>query len=183
VDTDWSRVGDEDLLRQARRDPDALAAFYSRHERMVLGFFVARVGDAEVAADLTAETFAALISSLSRFRRRREPATAWLLGIARNILAMSRRRGRVEARARRRLGMPQLVLTDEAIERVEALDGLALDLLDDLPPREQQAVRARVVDERNYQEMARDLRCSQAVVRKRVSRGLASLRDQLKETR
>jgi DNA-directed RNA polymerase specialized sigma24 family protein len=39
-----------------------------------------------------------------------------------------------------------------------------------------------VVDERGYPEIARDLRCSEAVVRRRVSRGLAALRDQVEET-
>jgi hypothetical protein len=56
VDTDWRRVSDDELLRRARREPDAFAAFYFRHERLVLAFFVGRVGDAEVAADLVAET-------------------------------------------------------------------------------------------------------------------------------
>jgi RNA polymerase sigma factor (sigma-70 family) len=183
VDSDWSRLGDDELLRRARREADAFAAFYARHERLTLAFFVGRVGDAEVAADLAAETFAAALSALPRFRRRQEPATAWLLGIARNVLAMSRRRGRVEARARRRLGMPQLVLTDEVLERIEALDGTVLELLDGLPPLAKEAVKARVVDERDYPDIARDLRCSEAVVRKRVSRGLTALRDQMEETK
>jgi RNA polymerase sigma factor (sigma-70 family) len=183
VDTDWRRVSDDELLRRARREPDAFAAFYSRHERLVLGFFVGRVGDAEVAADLVAETFAAALAAIPRFRRRREPPTAWLLGIARNILAMSRRRGRVEARARRRLGMPRLDLTDEVLERIEGLNGTALELLGGLPSRAREAVKARVVDERDYPEIARDLRCSEAVVRKRVSRGLKALRNQMKETK
>jgi RNA polymerase sigma-70 factor (ECF subfamily) len=38
-----------------------------------------------------------------------------------------------------------------------------------------------VVDERDYAEIAKDLRCSEAVVRKRVSRGLARMRDQMGE--
>jgi RNA polymerase sigma factor (sigma-70 family) len=183
VDADWSRLSDDELLRRARREPEAFAAFYSRHERLTLGFFIGRVGDAEVAAVLAAETFAAALSSVPRFRGRPEPATAWLLGIAHNILAMSRRRGRVEARARGRLGMPQLVLTDEVIERIETLDGKGLELLDGLPPLAREAVKARVVDERDYPEIARDLRCSEAVVRKRVSRGLTALRDQIEETK
>jgi RNA polymerase sigma-70 factor (ECF subfamily) len=127
------------------------------------------------------DAFAAALTAVPRFRRRNEPATAWLLGIARNILAMSHRSGRVEARARRRLGMPPLILTDDVVERIEALDGTTLERLDALPPRAQEAVRARVVDERDYPDIARDLRCSEAVVRKRVSRGLATLRAQLEE--
>ena len=37
-------------------------------------------------------------------------------------------------------------------------------------------MKARIVDEREYGEIAKDLRCSEAMVRKRVSRGLARSR-------
>ena len=178
----WDDAPDEKLLATARAEPTAFGVFYRRHEDRVLSYFLARVGDPEVAADLTAETFAAALVSAHRFRpRKRQPAAAWLFGIARNNLAMSRRQGRVEARARRRLGMAPIVLTDEAIERITALDRTALALVDELPGDQQDAVRARVIDERDYPEIAKDLRCSEAVVRKRVSRGLGTLRARLEE--
>jgi RNA polymerase sigma factor (sigma-70 family) len=175
------RASDEDLLEATRSDPEAFGVFYRRYEHRVLAFFLARAGDAEVAADLAAETFAAALPASRRFKRRHEPAAAWLFGIARNTLAMSRRRGRVEARARRRLRMPPLVLTEEVLERIEALDTTALALVDGLASTQAEAIRARIVDERAYAEIAKDLRCSEAVIRKRVSRGLASLRDRLEE--
>jgi RNA polymerase sigma factor (sigma-70 family) len=173
---------DETLLAATRTEPTAFGAFYRRHEDRVLGYFLARVGDPEVAADLTAETFAAALTSAHRFRpRKKKPAVAWLFGIARNQLAMSRRQGRVEARARRRLGMAPVVLTDDAIERIAELDRTALTLVEDLPGDQREAVRARVVDERDYPDIAKDLRCSEAVVRKRVSRGLETLRGRMEE--
>ena len=46
---------DQDLL--AGRDPDSFELFYIRHVESVLGFFPRRTRDAELAADLTAETF------------------------------------------------------------------------------------------------------------------------------
>jgi RNA polymerase sigma-70 factor (ECF subfamily) len=177
----WDDTPDEGLLAAARSEPAAFGAFYRRNEDRILRYFLARVGDPEVAADLTAETFAAALSSAHRFRPRKEPAVAWLFGIARNNLAMSRRQGRVEARARRRLGMAPLVLTDESIERIAALDRTALALVDELPGDQREAVRARVIDERDYPEIAKDLRCSEAVVRKRVSRGLGRLRARMEE--
>ena len=176
VEPVWGDAPDEALLGMARREPAAFGTFYRRHEDRVLGYFLARVGEPEVAADLTAETFAAALASSHRFRPRREPATAWLFGIARNTLAMSRRQGRVEARARRRLGMAPLVLTDEAVESIAALA-----LIDELPTDQREAVRARVIDERDYSDIAKDLRCSEAVVRKRVSRALGRLRAQMEE--
>ena len=181
VEPVWGDAPDETLLAQARSEPSAFGAFYRRHEDRVLSYFLARVGDPEVAADLTAETFAAALASAHRFRPRKEPAAAWLFGIAANTLAMSRRRGRVEARARERLGMAPLELSDEAIERIAELDHVALALVKDLPADQQEAVRARVIDERDYADIAKDMRCSEAVVRKRVSRGLRSMRTHLEE--
>jgi RNA polymerase sigma factor (sigma-70 family) len=181
VERAWADTPDEGLLALARSEPTAFGTFYRRHEDRVLSYFLARVGDPEVAADLTAETFAAALGSAHRFKPRKEPAAAWLFGIAGNTLAMSRRRGRVEARARHRLGMAPLELTDEALETIAELDRVALTLVDDLPADQRDAVRARVIDERDYADIARDMRCSEAVVRKRVSRGLRNLRTHMEE--
>jgi DNA-directed RNA polymerase specialized sigma24 family protein len=75
--------------------------------------------------------------------------------------------------------MAPLVLTDESIERIAALDRTAVAFVNELPGDQQDAVRARVIDERDYSDIAKDLRCSEAIVRKRVSRGLGTLRAHL----
>jgi RNA polymerase sigma-70 factor (ECF subfamily) len=54
-------------------------------------------------------------------------------------------------------------------------------MLERLPPMEREAVRWHVVDEVGYDEIAKQLDCSEMVVRKRVSRGLGRLRNQLTE--
>ncbi len=51
--------------------------------------------------------------------------------------------------------------------------------VDGLPETERTAVRARVVDEREYREIAGALECSESVIRQRVSRGLARARSRL----
>jgi RNA polymerase sigma-70 factor (ECF subfamily) len=65
------------------------------------------------------------------------------------------------------------------LELAASVDGAAGQLLAELPPDEQAAVRARVIEERDYAEIASALGCSELVVRKRVSRGLARLRAEL----
>jgi RNA polymerase sigma factor (sigma-70 family) len=169
---------DDDLLRRSVREPEAFGAFYERHERLVLGYFVRRTRDAELSADLAAETFAAALLSARRYRPGPAPASAWLLGIARNVLAGSARKAQVEDRARRRLGLPPLVLDDDTLERIERIgaDARVSELLARLTPEQAHAVRARVVEEEDYASIAASLRCSEGVVRQRVSRGLASLR-------
>jgi RNA polymerase sigma factor (sigma-70 family) len=171
------------LLAATARDPSAFAVFYLRHEERVLAWLLRRTGRADLSADLCAEVFAAALSSAHRFRDNGPPADAWLFGIARNVLGASLRRGRVEARARVRLGMAPIELTDEMLQSIDDLrdDGSAAAALADLPEDQRQAIHARIVEERDYADIARELRCSEQVVRKRVSRGLAVLRARVEE--
>jgi RNA polymerase sigma-70 factor (ECF subfamily) len=108
---------------------------------------------------------------------------AWLFGIANHKLADSARRSQVEDRARRALQMRAVELTRAQISDIERLCGEAeaSTLLDGLAPDQRSALLAHVVDEQAYREIAANLRCSESVVRKRVSRGLAELRVQLGE--
>jgi RNA polymerase sigma factor (sigma-70 family) len=179
-------LDDAALLDLSADEPAAFGVFYRRYERHLLRFFLARVRSADVAADLTAETFAQTLLSRAGFRRERGEPRAWLYGIARHVLSRSVGRRRVEARARERLGMAPLVLDDEELERIDALagmDGRALELLGELPAEQRTAIEARVVDKREYDEIALALACSEQVVRKRVSRGLAALRSRMEGSR
>jgi RNA polymerase sigma factor (sigma-70 family) len=173
---------DADLAAGTRTDPDAFGELYRRHEQAVLGFFLHWSRSPELAADLTAETFAAALGSLESYRPERGELRGWLFGIARHVLAQSIARGRVENEARRRLGMPRLNVDDEALERIEAvasLNGSVVQALDELSAPLRAAVGGRVVDEREYRELAQSLACSENVVRQRVRRGLARLRERL----
>jgi RNA polymerase sigma factor (sigma-70 family) len=177
------RWSDEDLLAGiADRDREAFSVFYRRYLPQVVAYMLRDTHDREVAADLTAEVFAAVLLSAGRYRPQRETGTPWLIAIARNKLGTSRRRSRVEDRARRRLGFAPIELEDSDLERTEALagGGRVVELVESLPADERRAVKARIVDERGYGEIAAELRCSELVVRKRVSRGLARLRQQVK---
>src|SRR5690242_9098926 len=109
------------LLRAARRDPDAFGRFYRGHAEWVYRWLVLQVGDAGVASDLTAETFAQALVSLPRFRgERRGSGTAWLFGIARNLVRDYFRTRRVETQARTRMAMPVLDYAPDESEAVEA---------------------------------------------------------------
>jgi len=175
-----SRCSDEELLALGARDAEAFGALYDRYEEPLLAFFRRATGQADLAADLTAEVFAAAIVSAASFRPELGTARAWLFGIARHELAQSWRRGRVEAQARRRLRMEPIVLSDENLERIDRLGEAgvmdSLELLEALPADQRAAVRARVIDGLDYSEAADVLGCSEMVVRQRVSRGLRRLR-------
>jgi len=174
------------LLATAQGDADAFARFYRRHLPVVVGFCLRATGDREFAADLTGEVFAVALASCGRYVARHDSAAPWLIGIAQNKLRESRRRGRVSDVVRRRLQMQPLVLDDEGLGRVDELawqgESAVMAALERLPAAERDAVRARVIDERDYREIAASLRCSESVVRQRVSRGLARVRARLTES-
>lgn len=179
---------DEALLAAtARGDERAFEVFYRRHLGAITGFHLRRTGRPEVAFDLTAETFAAVVASCDRFDPARGSALGWVYAIAANKLRDSLRRGRVQDEARRRLGHERVAVDDHDLERVEQLAsaederGLVARLAS-LPADQRAAILARVVDERSYADIADSLACSQAVVRQRVRRGLRRLRLELEET-
>lgn len=171
------------IAATARGDADAFAVLYRRHLPRVVAFALRATGDPEVAADLAGEVFAAALAACARYQPQRDSAAPWLLGIAQNKLRESWRRGRVENATRLRLQMAALPLQDGDLERVEELAALGdLDVgtvIDLLPAHERDAVRARVLDERDYRDIAGELECSESVVRQRVSRGLARARRRL----
>ena len=162
--------------------PDAFVAFYREHSRALLTFFARRTLDAEVAADLTAETFAAAYAARARFRGRGEGSGPWLYGIARNKLSRYYRSSRVEVEARARIGLPEQVsLCESDIARIEELVDFAptgqavREALRELSARDREAVSLRVVDARSYREIAALLGCSEQAARVRVARGLQRL--------
>lgn len=174
---------DVQLLRAARSDPEAFALFYRRHVAEVVGFFAVRTRNPEVAADLAAETFAAALAAVPRYRHRRGvPPRAWLFGIARHKLVDSQRRGQVEDRARRRLGMEPIALEDQDLIRITEHSAEATTAIAALPADQRDAVRAHVLQQRGYDEIAADLQCSPSVIRQRVSRGLRAARKSIEGT-
>ncbi len=173
---------DEALLLSG--DLEDFGRFYDRYVRSLLSFFQRRVRDPELAADLTAETFAAAMVSRRRYEARHSTAAAWLYTIAQHKLADYRRRGEAEHRMRARLGMEPVPVGAEDAEMIRWLgEEAAAQIVDGLPADQRDAVRAHVLDDRGYEEIAHSEHLSEATIRKRVSRGLRLLRDRAGDSR
>ena len=172
---------DAELIVASRTDPKAFRELYDRWAERLLAYFYRRVLDAEVAADLLAETFAVAYERRGRFRDVGRPGGAWLYGIAAKELSHWFRRQEVERRAVRRLGVQVPELDDESVARIEALSDAAAhraalaEALAHMGAGEREAVELRVVGELGYAEIAERLDCSEGAARTRVHRGLARL--------
>ncbi len=173
---------DEELL--LRGDAEGFALLYERRHPLLRAYLRRRLGGhPDLVLDLVAEAFARALERREQFDPARGSASAWLIGIARNLLLDAYRRGRVADDSRRRLGMQRILVEDGQLERIEADGGSELEhSLQSLPPEQREAVRRRVLEDEPYAAIATRIGCSEQVVRKRVSRGLAALRQQIKES-
>jgi len=114
-------LDDAELILRSRDDPVAFRVLYERVAPGILRYFVSRVHDAEVAADLLAETFALVYERRRRFRDVGRPGAAWIYGIARNELSHYFRHKSVDDRAVHALGLIVPHLDDESIVAIESL--------------------------------------------------------------
>jgi RNA polymerase sigma factor (sigma-70 family) len=175
-----SRTGS--VLGHSAEDAEAFRDFYVANVQRVVVFFTRRTFNAEVALDLTGETFAVALQRRRQFRGRTDAeAEAWLFAIARNQLAHLWRRGVAERKALQQIGLDPPSVAQSELERIEELAGLpelrrrVQRALAGLNPQQAYAVLQRIVAEREYDDLALELGVSQDVVRARVSRGLRAL--------
>jgi RNA polymerase sigma-70 factor (ECF subfamily) len=167
----------------ARHDAEAFHALYVRHVARIHAQHLRQTRDPDAAHDLTAETFAQAWIVRERFRDEAGgSALPWLLGIARNVLLMSVRRGRIERLACERLGLRERLDEPPAAVEPDAswLDGLD-ELLAELPDGQREALRLRVLEDRDYAGVAEALGTSPQAARVRVHRALRILRHRLTE--
>jgi RNA polymerase sigma factor (sigma-70 family) len=167
-----------------------MTRLYDDNAEDLLRFFARRTVDAQVALDLVSETFAEAISSRESFRGDSdEDGRRWLYGIARNLMNNYFRRGQVEQRAIQRLRFEPVEVSKADAEQIEELATLAAmrsaveDALGSLKPEYRDAVRARVLDQREYGEIALSVGTTEDVIRARVSRGLKKLKKELERVR
>lgn len=179
-------VGPEILPRIAT-DPDLLDAFYREHAEGVKRFVVRRVGDRDRAADLTVEVFLAAIDAAPRYRPRQGTPRAWLLGIARVVVAGDGRR-----RERRRLGQERLrgsaLLDEDEAARLDAridAERSSRELhaaMERLPEGERAVLELVAIDELSLKEAAAAAGLRPVAARMRLHRARRRLRSELDAT-
>jgi RNA polymerase sigma factor (sigma-70 family) len=144
----------------------------------VHGFHLRRTRDADVAHDLTAETFAQAWLSRARFRDDAfGSAGPWLFAIARNVLLASVRSQTLERSACERLGIFERL--DREPAQIEPADAWLENLdeaFEELPETQRDAIRLRFVHDLDYRGVADAFGTTPLAARVRVSRGLAALR-------
>lgn len=152
--------------------------WYEVHGVAVYNYFRFHLPLVDVAEDLTAETFLKVVRAADRFDPARGSAKAWILTVARNVLADWRRRARLRQYVA--LGaMYDLAYEapspEERLLREEEV-GRLLDAVAALADPDRELISLRYGSGLDTAEMARILGISEGGVRTRLWRVLGRLR-------
>jgi RNA polymerase sigma-70 factor (ECF subfamily) len=162
-------------VRSARRgEPEGWDWLFDRYHRLVLRYTMARLGDADLAEDVTQEVFVAAVTAIHKLRDDSSHAIeGWLLGIARHKVADRRRRLKRDQRQ-------PVVTAFEAPDAAElAVNRLSADevrgALEQLSEAQREVILRRFILDESLEEVASSMRKPVGAVKSLQHRGLASL--------
>ena len=166
------------LERASRADPEALGALYDRYVGRIYSYIYHRVGQADLAEDLTAQVFARMLEAIREGRGWRTSFSGWLYRIAHNlVIDHYRRRGRATFVE---LEEAQPIVADEAdpVRKVEArLESEHLRAaLGKLTEEQAEVIELRFLDEFSIAEVAAMMDKTEGAIKALQYRAVLALR-------
>ncbi|MDR1712273.1 MAG: SigE family RNA polymerase sigma factor [Propionibacteriaceae bacterium] len=152
-------------------DSVSFTEFVATQSGKLIGFAYLLTGEREDARDIVQDVLIRLYPRWPRIAATGDPGAYVRRCIANANVSAARRR-------RRRMPPTTEVSVPDSAEATAARDW-AVRLCAELPKRQRIAVVLRVLEDREFAEIAEICNCSQATARSLVSRGLARLRDRL----
>jgi RNA polymerase sigma-70 factor (ECF subfamily) len=156
---------------------DPAAEAFARHYGSVYRFVRRHGTSRDEAEDLTQEVFAAAVAALGEARVESPPPLRWLYTVAQRRLIDAARRGRLRATT---AAVDEEPRAHEAVYGSEVAEALARAVAE-LPESQRRVVVSKLWEGRSLAEIADRLGTSEAACKMRFARGLAQLRDRLKE--
>jgi RNA polymerase sigma-70 factor, ECF subfamily len=175
-ETSGPPAGDDRLLVEAaKKDPGRFAELYELNFAKVYAYIARRVGDRDVAQDLTSDVFYKALASIQSFEWRGVPFAGWLLRIAANMIVdRSKRSGREVSGQEDLPDLPDL----GAQPSLEGIDqtGRLFRLVEELPADQRRVIGMRFAEEKSIREIATVLGRSEGAVKQLQFRALQNLR-------
>lgn len=171
------------LIKQAQKNPEAFGAVYDAHYQKIFRYIYYRVGNKDVAEDLTAETFFQALKNIWRFRFIKRPFSAWLYRIAATQVAMYYR----EKKKYCALAMeecPELIHYADFCESEKNSFDIKEDfyfvsrILKKLKSEEKNILILRYFEDKSLNEISEIMKMKLNTVKSHLRRGLIHLRTQ-----
>lgn len=156
---------------------DVLEAAYRDHAAGLWAYLRRRSAFATDAEELFQETFVAAARDIDALKAAASK-TAWLIGIARNLLRRERRR-RTQRRETELRDVESPVAADAEDERLDSMRRAICRL----PTPQREVVELRLQDDLSYAEIAEALQIPIGTVRSRLHHAVAALRERMASIR
>jgi RNA polymerase sigma-70 factor (ECF subfamily) len=184
--TDLKTQSDEELmLAYGKGNAEAFDLLFVRHGQKIFNLFLRQTGNAELARDLTQETWVRLVDARHRYQPSKS-FSSWLYTIAMNLL-------RDEIKRRKRHGLhksletinntlqePEAYSTEQKITAAEQKTQIQR-AVQSLPKEQREVVLLAKYQELPYAKVAEILGISETAAKQRAWRGLQTLRSKLKK--
>lgn len=148
-------------------------------EPSLLRYAQRKVGREDVARDLVQETWIAALGSIDTFAGRSKLRT-WLVSILRRKIVDMHRKNRPQVQFAEHHLPPELAAPRERLDDAAAMEVIAAEL-DNLPPREREAVRLADVQGLDRDEAAERMGITRNNLRVLLHRGRSRLRKKLEK--
>ncbi len=160
------------LVEAAQKDPSRFAELYELNCARVYAYIARRVGDRDVAQDLTSDVFHKALASIQSFEWRGVPFAGWLLRIAANMIVDRSKRSGREVSGQDDLPEPS---TQPNLEEIDQ-QGRLFRLVEQLPADQRRVIGMRFAEEKSIREIATELGRSEGAVKQLQYRALQNLR-------
>jgi RNA polymerase sigma-70 factor, ECF subfamily len=170
------------LVQSAKQgDKEAVGELYRRHVDMIYRYAYARLRDATLAEDLTAQVFLKALEGLDTYEPRGVPFRSWLYRIAHARIVDHWRRQARHQEVMLVDSMPAMGPSPEDVVMAQSQWELAIDLLDALTDEQRDVIIMRFLEELSLEEIAKALGKTVGAVKALQHRALASLARLLSE--
>ncbi|MER3419292.1 MAG: hypothetical protein C4290_01650 [Chloroflexota bacterium] len=175
-----SLVSHDTIQRAIARDPAAFTELYEAHVARIYRHVRYRVGDADAAEDITAQVFLRAWQAIHRYRPQAgRPFIAWLFTIANNLIVDHHRRTRQTLMGIEGGRYAAATLDPEEAALSADLHAQIAAALRRLKPEYQLIIALRLIEDMDYDAIARVLGKKPGALRVTFFRALNALRAEL----
>lgn len=168
------------ILEKSRKDPEAFGLLYKKYFDRIFSFVYRQTDNADVAADLTSQTFLNSLKNVNKFTFRGVPVSAWFYKIASNEVNRYYRKNKQEktfsleeVRIRELYEQSNEGWSDDLIDQL-------LNFLTELSPEMLEVLNLRFFEDKDFKEIAFILDITESGAKMRTYRALDSLRKNFK---
>lgn len=165
------------VLRAKSGDAEAFGELYDRYVTLVYRYIYYRVGGRALAEDLTSETFVRALRRVRTFTWQGKDFGAWLVTIARNLVADHFKSGRyrLEITTAELLGPEPVEQGPEGAVLARLTNGALLEAVRRLGPEQQECIILRFLQDMSVSETAKIMGKNDGAVKALQYRAVRSL--------